>query len=98
MPLDLVPVFPVFQMEFGKTANLQYVGTSKFGLPKLSLLLADCAHGSKVSHTALLKVKPSSVHVDQLICGISSLKVVTELDILIIIGGFHLIQFTSINS
>jgi len=62
MPLNLVHMLPVFQIEFGQSATLPYVSAAKFvlnsDLLNSDLLpLIDCAYGSKVFYKASLKQK-----------------------------------------
>ena len=53
MPMDLIPILPIFQVEFGQTAILPSVSAEFLG-PN-SLLLADATHHNKVLYKALLQ-------------------------------------------
>ena len=80
--MNLFSVAPEFQLEFGETACLPYVSSSKFelGLKKDVLLLTDCTDHSKTVH----KAKPQTINKllkkNQLYVSITNLNFVTDFD------------------
>ncbi|XP_065888131.1 uncharacterized protein [Dysidea avara] len=56
VPMDLVPVFPVFQVEIGQTATLPLVNDCIWGYSEPDLLLlADCTRNNQVIYKASLR-------------------------------------------
>jgi len=55
MPLDLLPVLPLFQVEFGRTSTLPFVSSGFF--KSSSLLITDTTHHNKVMYKASLQQK-----------------------------------------
>ena len=63
MPMDLVPVLPVFQVEFGQTASLPLVTADICGFSGLNLLLlTDTTHHNKTIYKVSLRQIHPIIH------------------------------------
>ena len=88
MPMNLVPTFPVFQLEFGQTSCLPYVSASTLAQPIMAnndhedlLLLLDGLHGSKIEYRGVSSIKfPYDIDYKYLNCNVTNLNSVVELD------------------
>ena len=70
MPLDLAPVLPIFQIEFGQTTSFPFaLNTDSCGFSKSDyLILTECIHHRKVKQKAILKQIPLVVQIDGTAC------------------------------
>jgi len=85
--LNLSPVFPAFQLDFGQSVASPFVKANRFGFVGLmndSLQLTDSTHKGRVVHKVSLGVldeNPIVLNEDQLNYSIKNLKFVTDFDI-----------------
>ena len=80
VPMDLYPVLPEFQLQFGQSYTLPYVKVSKCGLLGLEqdlLLLTSCTDGNNVIHRARMVMLSN---VNRLKSDMTSLTFVTHFD------------------
>jgi len=80
MPLDLAPLLPIFQIEFGQTASLPFVLNADIcGFSRSDyLLLTDCTCCNKVIYKALLEQSLSVVQVNGIL---NNFSVLTEFSV-----------------
>ena len=85
--LNLSPVVPVFQLDFGQPVASRFVKATRFGFVGLmndSLQLTDGTHGGKIVHKVSLGVldeNPIVLREDQLNHSIKNLEFVSDFDI-----------------
>ena len=81
MPMDLAPMLPLFQVEFGQTAILPFVNADSYRFSgSSSLLLTDTTHRSKVIYKASLQ-QTQLVPKIWLNCSFTNLELLTEFNI-----------------
>ena len=85
VPLDLFPVLPVYQLQFGPIAKLPYVDAYKFGLEQHSstLCVTDYSDGKTVLYRASLRpsCNVKNYHISALNCDAFSLSFIVEFDL-----------------
>ena len=77
VPLNLIPLVPIFQLEYGSKAALPFTSVSKFGILGLNndlLLMTDSCHGNNTVHKA---VKMLKFQIDFLHCQLVDIKPLT---------------------
>jgi len=82
-PMNLIPILPDFQLQFGQIGHTPFVKASKYGFLGLNenlLLLTDATYGSKTLHKAVLFMHSKMGVKDSHLNNNISLNLVTHFD------------------